>query len=167
MALNTLVKYTQNITHSIGAYTTETDLFTVASGHMYLIKRLIISGKLESTGSSGTGAMRFKISDQDATDFIYLPDVALASAAYNAATRFILDFAIPKADIITAFPASIPSSSSIYTPGIYQDSLLYNKLFQAGQKLTFSPLDDAGAGWNNTTMSHNIDIHAEYLDMTL
>lgn|SRR3990167_5109243 len=158
----------------VGSYSTETNLFTVASGKIYILKGIRVEGYILAD-TAETGAISFQISNVGQTHWNTLTtpiDVAAGGSAVG--NTFRAEWCMPVDMVVSALPASTPITGGVdagdavdVVPNRYQSSIGANMKFYPGQILKFSPLDAAGAGFNASVLDVDLAVYAWWIEHTL
>lgn len=161
---------------SVTTYSTETTLFTVPSGKMFILKGLRIEGYVLATGGAGSGALSFQLSNPGADRFHTLtPLIDVVSGGTAVGNAFRAEWCVPKDLVVTPLPTATPITGGLdagdatdVMPVTYQSSIGQNMKFYPGQVLKFSPLDEVGAGIaGGTSIDIDLAVYAWWIEHTL
>jgi hypothetical protein len=158
------------VTESGTEYTTATNLLTVTSGHLYIIKKLKATIDIATGGAITDLNVLMMTSNSSGTNFAYsAPLIQMTSAGAVASTHMTIDFTADPLGTIATTPTDWTSfavvSNKIYSLNVpaYKDEHL-----EAGKILKFDPSSHLTAGTtvansNSTILTFDIS----YIDYTL
>lgn len=161
---------------TVTTYSTETTLFTVPSGKMFILKGLRIEGYVYATSAGATGALSFQLSNPAGDRFHTLtPLIDCVHGGSAIANSFRAEWCVPKDLVVTPLPTATPITGGLdagdatdVMPVTYQSSVGQNMKFYPGQVLKFSPLDEAGVGIaGNVAVDIDLAVYAWWIEHTL
>lgn len=170
MASYVLAKSTTSISYSGATYSTITDLLTVPSGHIYLIKGIDLIADVNATGA-GAQYFNLGLTNTSGTQPNQVTQVVHLTNAATVNAYIYINFTPP---LVAGYSAvTAPSSVAVVADAVYSfnvHSTLKDKHLAAGQVLRFSPrliYASATGSTAATALGSVVRIEISYIDYTI